>query len=118
MSPSVKQTRANNFSVLRMLFATLVILSHSTELIDGNRSREILTLLFGTISFGVLAVDGFFIISGYLITKSYLSSQPMGYLANPHISHKVGASGLRIGESSSATKPFGDAEEFPDADRV
>jgi peptidoglycan/LPS O-acetylase OafA/YrhL len=80
MSPSVKQTRANNFSVLRILFATLVILSHSTELIDGNRSSETLTRLFGTISFGVLAVDGFFIVSGYLITKSYLSSEPISYL--------------------------------------
>jgi hypothetical protein len=37
---------------------------------------------------------------------------------NPHFSKEIGASGLRIGESSSATKPYGDAEEFPDADRV
>jgi len=79
-SESDKQTRANNFSILRILFATLVILSHSTELIDGDRSREILTRAFGTISFGVFAVDGFFIVSGYLITKSYLSSKPTGYL--------------------------------------
>jgi peptidoglycan/LPS O-acetylase OafA/YrhL len=80
VSQSATHTRANNFSILRILFATLVILSHSTELIDGNRSREILTRLFGTISFGVLAVDGFFVVSGYLITKSYLSSKPMSYL--------------------------------------
>ena len=31
---------------------------------------------------------------------------------NPLLSKEIGASGLRIGESSSATKPYGDAEEI------
>jgi peptidoglycan/LPS O-acetylase OafA/YrhL len=48
--------------------------SHSPEILDQSRNREILTNIFGTISFGELAVDGFFLISGYLILKSYLSS--------------------------------------------
>lgn len=49
----------------------MVLLSHAPEIADGNRSRELLTQLFGSISFGELAVDGFFLLSGYLIVKSW-----------------------------------------------
>ena len=70
----VDNNKNNNFVFLRLLLATLVILAHSAEILDQNRSREILTNIFGTITFGELAIDGFFLISGYLILKSYLSS--------------------------------------------
>lgn len=67
------QLRRNNFNLLRLVFALLVLLSHAPELRDGNRSREILTLIFHTISFGEFAVDGFFLLSGYLIVQSWCS---------------------------------------------
>lgn len=64
----------NAFGFLRLFLASLVIVAHTPELADGNQSREILHQLFGGMTFGALAVDGFFIISGFLITSSALNS--------------------------------------------
>lgn len=69
------------FGFLRLFFASLVIVSHTPELHDGDRSHEVLTQAFGTLSCGDLAVDSFFFISGFLITGSYLrSASPARYL--------------------------------------
>jgi peptidoglycan/LPS O-acetylase OafA/YrhL len=70
-SQHADSNRKNNFTFLRLLLATLVLVSHSFELIDGNRERELLTSLFHTMSFGELAVDGFFLVSGFLIIQSW-----------------------------------------------
>ncbi len=78
MSPLNRQNRANNFNLLRLLFAVLVLLSHSFELVDGDRSRELLTSVFHTLTFGEFAVDGFFLLSGYLIVQSWQLSPRMG----------------------------------------
>ena len=63
--------RQNNFNLLRLLLALLVMVSHAPELQDGDRGRELLTNVFHTLSFGELAVDGFFLLSGYLIVQSW-----------------------------------------------
>jgi peptidoglycan/LPS O-acetylase OafA/YrhL len=76
-----RTSRDNNFSLLRILFAVLVILSHSFDLLDGNGANQPILRLFGTVTFGAIGVDGFFIISGYLITQSYLGSSKLSYLA-------------------------------------
>lgn len=51
----------------------LVLLSHSFELIEGEQHREIMTRLFGNheLTFGRAGVNGFFLLSGYLILQSW-----------------------------------------------
>ncbi|WP_162233748.1 acyltransferase family protein [Sphingomonas sp. Leaf17] len=71
-APVPGKAHGNAFGVLRLVLAALVIVSHSAEMLDGNRSRELLTRMFGTISFGEFAVDGFFIVSGSLVTASFV----------------------------------------------
>ena len=66
------ESRNNNFNLLRLILAAMVILAHSAELIDGNRNREPLTSLFHTLTLGEVAVDGFFLLSGYLILQSWI----------------------------------------------
>lgn len=64
----------NNFDFLRFLLAVLVIFSHSFLLV-GQGSREPLSLLTRQQTYlGEIAVEGFFAISGFLITASWLRS--------------------------------------------
>lgn len=62
---------SNNFNFLRLLLAVLVLLSHSSTIIDGDGRREILVRTFHTVSLGGLAVNCFFLVSGYLIVQSW-----------------------------------------------
>ena len=62
--------RDNNFNLIRVLAAALVILGHSYAL-TSHGGREPFIRLTG-IDSGSWAVDIFFIISGFLVAKSYL----------------------------------------------
>lgn len=64
-----------HFDSLRLLFAVLVVFSHSFGLIGF---ADPLQSVVGTIGFGGISVDGFFLISGYLITKSWISDPALG----------------------------------------
>ena len=66
----------NNFDFLRLLLAVLVIFSHSYPLLYGSRLWEPLCRATrGQIEAGAVAVDGFFVISGYLIAQSWVKGR-------------------------------------------
>lgn len=65
----------NNFDAARLLFAVAVIFSHSFAL-AGQQEWTV----YGR-SIGAMAVHGFFVISGYLISKSYVSTNSLASFA-------------------------------------
>lgn len=64
----------NHFNTVRFLFALFVLITHSYPLTGKVESDFLHSITNNCISFSTLAVHGFFIISGYLITKSLLRS--------------------------------------------
>jgi peptidoglycan/LPS O-acetylase OafA/YrhL len=76
------ETRLGGFDTLRLIFAVLVILSHSFFLVRDAAGREPLLLLTrGQISLGNASVLAFFAISGFLIAKSWMRHpSPVDYL--------------------------------------
>lgn len=64
--------RQNNIDFVRICLALLVIFSHSYPLTLGNEQTEPFSLLSkGQVTGGHIAVDLFFILSGFLIAASY-----------------------------------------------
>ena len=67
--------RDNNFTLLRFVAATAVLVSHSFVL-TGQVENEPLTARFG-LSLGAVAVHVFFVASGFLVTGSLLYRQSL-----------------------------------------
>jgi peptidoglycan/LPS O-acetylase OafA/YrhL len=77
----------NNFDLIRFLMAVAVIFSHSYPIVkthhfpNGTPTEPLLRVTHGHDSFGGLAVNVFFILSGFLITMSWeRSSSILNYL--------------------------------------
>ncbi len=71
------EAHRNNVGFLRLILAILVIVGHASEQIDGNRVREPFTVIFHTVSLPGVAVNAFFLLSGYLITMSAARSRSL-----------------------------------------
>jgi peptidoglycan/LPS O-acetylase OafA/YrhL len=74
LSARLGERRDNNYNLLRFLAAALVIYSHSFPM--SGAGSDPLERLVG-FSFGHLAVDVFFVISGFLVTSSLLSRRDL-----------------------------------------
>lgn len=68
------ESRDNNFNLIRFLAAFAVVVSHSTSIINGEDVVELLQLETGY-SLGNLAVNVFFVVSGFLIAQSFVRSR-------------------------------------------
>lgn len=68
--------RDNNYHVLRFIAASLVIVGHSFYLSTAG-GKEPLKMLTGYKHFGEVGVLMFFVISGFLVTKSFLSRRDL-----------------------------------------
>lgn len=69
---SYASSRNNNFNLIRFVAASLVIFSHSFAIVYGTGNAEPLRSSLG-MTWGTIAVDIFFITSGFLVTSSYFN---------------------------------------------
>src|SRR5256885_3012844 len=74
---NLERGRGNNFDALRFVLAAAVIYSHS-HLMTGAGPDPLERLTRGQIYLGAVAVDAFFILSGYLVTASWMRSENLG----------------------------------------
>jgi peptidoglycan/LPS O-acetylase OafA/YrhL len=66
------QKYQNNFDFLRLLASLLVIVNHCYPLLVNNPPYDFLQTFTGYMGTGTLSLNIFFIISGYLITQSFV----------------------------------------------
>jgi peptidoglycan/LPS O-acetylase OafA/YrhL len=70
---SLSRGRDNNLNLLRFAAATAVVYAHSFGVTDRT-SSEIFYSIFG-VGLGDIGVDAFFVVSGFLVTKSFCSKE-------------------------------------------
>lgn len=68
-------SKNNNFNLIRMIAASAVLFTHSFSLATGVTSNEPTLSSSGEMTAGAIAVDVFFVTSGFLVTASLLSRQ-------------------------------------------
>lgn len=70
----------NSIGFLRLVFAGFVLFSH-TYFLSKMRAEPLLVFSDGTMFFGLLGVQCFFVLSGYLVTRSFQNVGSVGRFA-------------------------------------
>lgn len=65
----------NNFNIIRIFAALTVLITHSFAIVNGSGQAEPFREFLGGMTLGGVAVDVFFIASGFLVTASLLKRQ-------------------------------------------
>ena len=80
LTSPVSPDRSNNFNILRLILASMVVLEHFFVCsLDPSLCWVTVFGIPGTpVSLGTTAVQGFFVISGYLVVASYERSRSIG----------------------------------------
>jgi len=68
-------SRENNLLLMRLILASAVLFTHAYLFVQGSVDHEPLYEANGVVTCGFLAVDIFFILSGFLIVKSWMDRQ-------------------------------------------
>ena len=67
-SKHILRDRNHQLDLLRIIFATMVLLGHASELTPGQLYGDIFRRwTHSNVTFGAIGVDGFFLLSGFLI---------------------------------------------------
>lgn len=69
--------RDNNLNLIRIIAASAVLITHSFSIATGTPSAEPKLAMFGGMTPGAMAVDVFFVISGFLVTLSLLARKSL-----------------------------------------
>src|SRR5690348_17744391 len=78
----LQTSRSNNFDAVRLLAALSVVFSHSFLIAEGSEASEPFIWLTGNqCILGLVGVFVFFVISGYLVTESWVRSPMPGRFA-------------------------------------
>ncbi|UTF58743.1 acyltransferase [Gilvimarinus sp. DA14] len=73
--------RSNNFTLIRLVFAWAVLYGHSYAIQAADGYSDPLNRLFaGSTWVGAIAVEGFFAISGFLVTASLMKRDAIDYI--------------------------------------
>lgn len=76
---SAAEGRGNNLNAIRLVAASLVVFSHCYPISGHLEAEPLAAASDGIIDFGTAAVMAFFVISGFLISKSAASSPSLKY---------------------------------------